>query len=64
VRLIRKVNNFLDVLTFTLDPNTKRVVPNSANNVTADESHSINDMDFTKYLIASATGEGGVKFRI
>lgn len=63
VRLVRKLANKLNIFTFGLDQKSKLIVPQSES-ITVDDTHVIQDMDFTKYLIASATSEGGVKLRV
>ena len=64
MRVIRKLANKINIMSFTLDTKEKKVVPGSSSEINVDETHTINDMDFTKHLIASATTEGGVKLRI
>ena len=63
VRVVRKLANKLNILTFGLNEFSKLILPVNES-ITVDDTHLIQDMDFTKYLIASATSEGGVKLRV
>ena len=63
VRVIRKLADKLNIFNFGLDTQSKVFLADSES-VTLDDKHVIQDMDFTKHLIASATSEGGVKLRV